>query len=154
MISSFYGFNPTYPDDWSNNILVFDFKKSCEFWIDPPPYCHLKCACFTKNFSMKKSESNGLKDNSAWTWILPSSWHLYISYVEQPNFLGPTPFLTFVDVFDTKNFSVLNYVKRLCRMQMTNNQLNHSNFKWKKIKIFSWFFAILFGPIVTDQSDF
>jgi hypothetical protein len=52
-------------------------------------------------------------------------------------FLGPTPFLTFVDVFDTKNFSVLNYVKRLCRMQMTNNQLNHSNFKLKKIKIFS-----------------
>lgn len=47
-------------------------------------------------------------------------------------FLGPTPFLTFVDVFDTKNFSVLNYVKRLCRMQMTNNQLNHSNFKRKK----------------------
>jgi hypothetical protein len=39
-------------------------------------------------------------------------------------------------------------------MQMTNNQLNHSNFKLKKIKIFSWFFAILFGPIVTDQSDF
>lgn len=75
--------------------------------------------------------------------ILPLSWHLYISYVDQPNFFGPAPFLTFVDVFDTKHFSVLNYVKKLCRWPIINWIIQILS---EKNQIFFLIFAIFLAP--------
>lgn len=114
------------------------------------PLYHVPCACFSQNFQTEKRVSpSGLKDDNAWTWNFVITMAFVYKLCGQTS---SCPFFTFVDVFDTKIFPVLNYVYIYAKVEC-----NYCEWKIQILsenRILGSLAAIFFWPLVHTKVTF